>query len=521
VIRPIDLTDDDFWRLLLASRSGDLDDVKLLVGRRPELVIREYDYTAPLHFAVREGHLPVTRFLLDHGAKADYQTHRFRDSLLTMAQDRDHHDLATFFQERALSRFPMADGIRAFLDAARRGELERVREDLARDPGLAKASDDICDTALHQAALGGHGEVVNALLDAGADPDAVRADGRRPVICALHGKGSRAIVDTLLARGAAYNIYLAAALGDLPYVREALARDRTLANFEDSSHHRPISAAARRRDLEMVRLLLDHGADPSLPEHGAPLGLALWTAVYQNEPEMAKLLLEHGGNPNTAPESSGAAIGHARNNPELRQLLIQYGAIEDNSERRTLETLINENNLDEVETMLKRNASLASDPMTFWGEGILACPANRKRQEMVELLVRYGARVPDVSKWGPEYYFKHASIGEWLLKHAGMNPNLCNWQHFSLLHRAAADGDLTKMRLLLDHGADIDAVDEEYCSTPLGCAARWGQLDSVRYLLSRKADRARSGAPWSTPLAWAEKKGHKDIVAALATEPGV
>jgi ankyrin repeat protein len=79
----------------------------------------------------------------------------------------------------------------------------------------------------------------------------------------------------------------------------------------------------------------------------------------------------------------------------------------------------------------------------------------------------------------------------------------------------AQDGDLEKVRLLLDHGADINALDEEYRSTPLGFAARWGHLEMVRLLLERGADPAKSGAPWSTPLAWARKKRHREIGALL------
>jgi uncharacterized protein len=44
----------------------------------------------------------------------------------------------------------------------------------------------------------------------------------------------------------------------------------------------------------------------------------------------------------------------------------------------------------------------------------------------------------------------------------------------------AFTGDLQKVRLLLDHGADIDAIDEEYRSTPLGYAARWGAAGDGR-----------------------------------------
>jgi ankyrin repeat protein len=79
----------------------------------------------------------------------------------------------------------------------------------------------------------------------------------------------------------------------------------------------------------------------------------------------------------------------------------------------------------------------------------------------------------------------------------------------------AFTGDLQKARLLLDHGADIDAVDEEYRSTPLGYAARWGQREMAAFLLERGANVNKSGAPWATPLAWAQKKGYTDIEASL------
>src|SRR5262249_38819796 len=140
-----------------------------------------------------------------------------------------------------------------------------------------------------------------------------------------------------------------------------------------------------RNDLDMMKMLLDHGADPSLPEHGAPDGLALWVAVYQNQPEMVKLLLERGANPNTSPESSGSALMHARKNPELEGLLLQYGARDEVSPRKSLETAINDNDLDSVEVQLQQDPALVHDPMMFWAEGILAPAANSARREMIEL----------------------------------------------------------------------------------------------------------------------------------------
>ena len=90
-----------------------------------------------------------------------------------------------------------------------------------------------------------------------------------------------------------------------------------------------------------------------------------------------------------------------------------------------------------------------------------------------------------------------------------------SWQHVTLLHDMAQKGDIAKARLLLDHGADINAVDEEYRSTPLGLAARWGQRKMAAFLLERGADPNKAGAAGSPPLAWAQKKGHVDV----ATDP--
>jgi uncharacterized protein len=127
------------------------------------------------------------------------------------------------------------------------------------------------------------------------------------------------------------------------------------------------------------------------------------------------------------------------------------------------------------------------------------------------MLMRFGARVPPVSKWAPYYYFKHEATAALLLDR-GMDPNHMNWHRFTLLHHMAAEGELRKARLLLDHDAEVDMIDDEYRSTPLGVAARRGQGAMVELLLQRGADPVAAGASWAAPLAWAEKKGHQRIV---------
>lgn len=77
---------------------------------------------------------------------------------------------------------------------------------------------------------------------------------------------------------------------------------------------------------------------------------------------------------------------------------------------------------------------------------------------------------------------------------------VCGLQHWSLLktliehgfdvnaavpgplHYAAAIGDVDIVRLLVDKGADINAVDGQFKATPAGWAEHFGQADVVKYL---------------------------------------
>jgi ankyrin repeat protein len=520
------VTTDDVFAMFVAARAGEIKELRRLIARAPGLAVVEYNYTPPIHFAVREGHTAIVELLIERGADvAKYRSYPFGDSLLTIADDHEHGGIAALLRRHLARQFParrlrLGHDPRAIIEAAGAGDLEKVRAEIARAPELAAAADGNADTALHHAAKRRNEEIVRALLDAGADPDAVRGDGYRPVHLAARpdmptggpSPEGRAIADLLVSRGARYSMYLAALFGDHDFIWHALARDRSRANEEDTNHHRPISAAARRGDMRELRLLLDHGADPSLPEEGAPQGHALWLAAYRGDEEMARLLLSHGADPNAMVESSGRPIDMAKGKPAMLDLLCAHGGIEQRSQRDVIGRAIMERRFADAERMIAADPGILHDE--DWGDGILAGPAHAGDHEILAFLMRLGARVPPVSKWAPYYYFKHAATAAFLLDR-GMDPNHMNWHRLTLLHHMAAEGEIEKARLLIDHGAAIDAIDEEYRSTPLGLAARRGQLAMVDVLLNRGADAERAGAPWATPSAWARKKGQAAVAARL------
>jgi ankyrin repeat protein len=121
-------------------------------------------------------------------------------------------------------------------------------------------------TPLHFAAERGATAVARQLLDAGADPDAVDGDARTPLLCAGHAGPWKAapaldLVDLLIERGARIDVFLAAALGDVPRLRALLDADPALVRATDAAGHTPLYHAAHNLKLDAVDLLLDRDAD--------------------------------------------------------------------------------------------------------------------------------------------------------------------------------------------------------------------------------------------------------------------
>jgi ankyrin repeat protein len=65
--------------------------------------------------------------------------------------------------------------------------------------------------------------------------------------------------------------------------------------------------------------------------------------------------------------------------------------------------------------------------------------------------------------------------------------------------------------------SDLTARDEALHSTPLAWAAKYGQLEMVKFLLRRAAPKSLPDDPsWATPLAWAVRRGHDEIAKLLS-----
>jgi hypothetical protein len=171
---------------------------------------------------------------------------------------------------------------------------------------------------------------------------------------------------------------------------------------------------------------------------------------------------------------------------------------------RAMNVLAIYNDLDTAATLLTGNPALADD------EEALKAAAGSGHEEFVRLLLRHQPDLaPRVTVSRPR------EIANLLFEH-GMDPNRPNWLRITPLHYFAETGDVESAALFLDHGADINAREEEWSATPLGWAAHHGHALMVEFLLRRSAKtRLPDDPPWATPLPLATHRGHEHVVRLL------
>ena len=314
----------DVWDMFCAAITGDVETIKKLLDKDPSLVRSAYDYRNPLSFAVQENQLEAAALLLERGASP--VSSGTNDTLLTIARDRGYAAMQMLLKAAIAGPYKDAPNGNEIAEAIKERNLEKVKGLLEESPRLVNARDEGTNCPIHWAVMTRQPDMIDELLARGADINAQRSDGARPLQLVNGDYGFRGwmkdfpvtpmeVLTQLRTKGAYVDICTACAIGDIDRVKELLDEDPSLANKVSDyvSYYigsgAPLKNAAARGHIEIVRLLLERSADPNLREEGiAPMGHALYSAVTYGHIEIVRLLLEHGAFPSPAVESSADAL---------------------------------------------------------------------------------------------------------------------------------------------------------------------------------------------------------------------
>jgi ankyrin repeat protein len=302
-------------------------------------------------------------------------------------------------------------------------------------------------------------------------------------------------------------------VGDVKYVRKSLEEGLD-PNATDELGRTPLQWAAHFGRPDIVRLLLDHGAQVEIE---GPLGTALHEAAWMGRPEVAKLLIGAGGNAGN--RSSGGesvleiAVRGAEAHPERSAdyeeviTLIEASSVRDSvleaaavGDMVALERLLTEG-----ESVTQRGRS-GSTPLHLATEG--------DHLAAVRLLLKAGAPVAAQDDEGSTPLHRaarqaSASTASTLLD-AGALINAQNDFGQTPLLIAVEGGRTEVAELLLEHGADA-GVSEKYSWTPLHSAAANGDLRLVEVLLDQGANPSAKNDGGMTPAEVARRYSHTEV----------
>jgi ankyrin repeat protein len=543
--------------LCTAAADGDLDAIKAILAAAPELINvhrAENDEHCALHYAVLANQPEAVRALMAAGAdhRSGIYPHRDATTAAVIASERGLDQIVRIIcdederrQLAACKNITISEDNDALFAAVQDGRDDQALAIIQRSPELLDACHRNGGSVAHAAASRGRHRLLLELLQRGADITHLTPEGQSPLDgAALNirrrnappNEGCLLSAGILLQAGCPHSPEAAVALGDLEFVRSHAHEHPQRFQSNDRDRDGLLQVAIASDDVEMVRLLLDLGLDPddrhqllqyeSRPySWGEPLAWAAGNGQYA----CAELLLERGADPNASIYASGNPVSAAYNNADERMkgLLFRHGGILDPI------TAGLEGETSAAAVALHNDPSLAAE--LLWAAGCGGDP------NIVGMCLRKLDWSPQDERWfnlleqplrlwrtNPHRKFRdfdravYPEIFRMILER-GVDPNLAGRFGYRLAHRLAACGVVWNepimseaervafATILLEHGADLNVVDELLQSSPLGWAARWGRYDLARLYLEQGADPILAGEEWATPLAWAEKKSNTDI----------
>ena len=324
--------------LFPAAQSGNIAAVELLLERGLDVNYREKgDNTCAMHWVAAQGNLEMVRRLADAGGDVIGEGDDHAGGVIGWAScwegcNDDKH--------RAVVDFLISRGARHHIFSAVAMNLpDEVRRIVAADPAALnqrQSRNENNRTPLHFAVAMNRAPMVELLLELGADPLAVDGGGMPVAVYATDGEIDRPVMKkihemTLAEMDSAARGRRSLNVGPMDLVAAAALRDwDTASRLVEASPQvvdkgGPLHLVSKRGDTTAVEWLLAHQANPNaLWAHWDADVTPLHLAAAQGQADVVRALLDAGADPTIRDSKHhGDALGWAEffKKPEIIQLL--------------------------------------------------------------------------------------------------------------------------------------------------------------------------------------------------------
>jgi uncharacterized protein len=473
-------------RLVEAVKNGDRQAVKAMLAAHTDVNAPEPDGATALAWAVHQDDLETAQLLIRAGADVNTANDYGITPLVLACTNRNAAMIQKLLDAKANASAANWAGQTVLMACVSTGSLEGVKLLLAHKADVNAHENESGQTALMWAAAKTHPDIVQALIDAGADvharskvvetpePFSIPCTPTQPCLTgARQGSTYSANIHFPKTTGGFTALLFAAQQGDLDSARELIAAgaDVNEATAEDGSALVIASASGREK---LALFLLDKGADPNAADGWGvtPLHYALHEGMLtissykpeptdkfgwerHNLPDLAKALLAKGADPNARIKYDFPPYDYA---PVSRS---------------------NGNNLPQM-------SYVGATPFVF--------AAATADLTMMRMLVEGRANAKVTTKEGTSALMVAAGLA-----HEGGGAGF-GGQVGADLRRGDLEGQvLAAVKMAVDLGADVNAVNEKG-QTALHGAVYMGYPEVIKYLASKGADLNAKDMYGQTPV---------------------
>ena len=365
--------------------------------------------------------------------------------------------------------------IKTLFEACKEGDFEKVRnyiEELEYYTILTELKDSSENTLLHVACQNGHLEIVQYLVQNGAEVNARNNQKDTPLALACPGRHTD-IVKFLMQNGANIDtvnqegdspLAIACKHGSLSIVEHLVKNEAKLDTLNLTRGNSPLAIACKEGHKNTVICLVKNDANRDSKNHDRNSPLAL--ACLGKHIDIIKILLKEKAKPNTKNNdgNSPLALACQKGYKEIVEILLQEGANPDtiNKEGNSpLAIACEKGDKEIVEILLQKNIN--PNTVNKAGDTPLIIATLQDDKDIVQLLLD--------KKANPEIYnkFGHSAqglacannlsdIADTILQHRSDLVNTNDDYGFNSLHYASWRGVLPLATLLVKkHKADIHA----------------------------------------------------------------